>query len=312
MNVKFYLQKLKELKVKSPAKTTSRENHPSFKIPCLNSLNTLSPALASKLTLTVFSMPRRYRKRDEEHAFLEQGTPLSIHADNREIAAWRWGSGPSVLLVHGWSGCAAQFHRMAAQIVSAGFSVVAFDQPGHGASPGTTSNLLKFNRALEAMDRFHGPFHAVIGHSLGGLSLAMVAAENGLSDRLVLINPIPSVAYAIESFSQIVNLPQNLSDSLWSTVRKRFGIIPDETSFANLVDDIASDTLVIHEKHDRQIPWKLTEEWASTWDSATFETTEGLGHQRILSDEKTIERIVDYIGKPRVDIRAQVLSEYAL
>ncbi len=298
--------------MKSSVNTAARANHPSFKIPCLNSLNSVSPSLAAKLTLTVFSMPRRYNKRDEEHAFLEQGSPLSIHVDKREIAAWRWGAGPSVLLVHGWSGCGAQFHRMARQIVDSGFSVIAFDQPGHGASPGTTSNVLRFNRALEALDHFHGPFHAVVGHSLGSLSLAMVAAERDLSDRLVMINPIPSIAYAIESFSEIVDLPQNLSSRLEKNIVSRFGIIPRDVAFDKLIENISADALVIHEKNDKQIPWELTSEWASSWDNATFVTTEGLGHQRILSDDGTIRQIVDFIGHPRTDIRAQVLSDYAL
>lgn len=290
----------------------ARPNHPSIRIPGLVALSGVSPSIAARIALTIFSIPRRYRQNSDERAFLAQGSPISVHAAGRELAAWRWGSGPAVLLVHGWSGCAAQFHLLAKTILSAGFSVVAFDQPGHGRNPGTTSNLLRFNLALQAINRLHGPFHSVIAHSLGSLSAAMVAADQVLSEKLVLINPIPSVAFAVESFSSVINLPQEVSGRLGKSIEKRFGIVPDETSFENLIGAIEAETLVLHEKNDRQIPWEHTRAWASNWCNAIFETTEGTGHQRILSDAGVISRVVSFLGVPRSDIRAQVLSDYAL
>jgi hypothetical protein len=41
-------------------------------------------------------------------------------------------------------------------------------------------------------------------------------------------------------------------------------------------------------------------------------TTEGLGHHRILSDARVIERALEFVGAPKSDIRSQLLTEYAL
>ena len=42
---------------------------------------------------------------------------------------YSWGSGPTVLLVHGWEGRGSQLSAFAPALVKAGFRVVAVDMP---------------------------------------------------------------------------------------------------------------------------------------------------------------------------------------
>nr|BFF27408.1 hypothetical protein GCM10025732_53730 [Glycomyces mayteni] len=50
------------------------------------------------------------------------------------VWGYDWGEGPLVYLVHGWGGSTGDFKFIAANLVAAGFRVVAFDAPSHGNS----------------------------------------------------------------------------------------------------------------------------------------------------------------------------------
>ena len=83
------------------------------------------------------------------------------------------------MLVHGWGGSAGQLYPFVEPLVRAGFAVVAFDAPGHGASTGSWLAIPRFAAALARVAEQVGPLHAIIAHSLGGPAAA-VAIERGL------------------------------------------------------------------------------------------------------------------------------------
>ena len=66
-----------------------------------------------------------------------------IEHKGRHIATWRWGSrdAPAVILAHGWGGYAAQMRAFVFPLLSAGYRVIAYDQPAHGVSEGRLTGL---------------------------------------------------------------------------------------------------------------------------------------------------------------------------
>src|SRR6201999_2421848 len=100
-------------------------------------------------------------------------TQWYVGFEDASLAVYRWGDGPSVLLVHGWGGSAGQMTAFGEPLREAGFSVVAFHAPGHGASTGSWLAIPRFAAALAAVARFHGPLHGIIAHSLGGPAALM-------------------------------------------------------------------------------------------------------------------------------------------
>jgi len=98
-------------------------------------LSSLAPRLASHLAERMFLTPPRPRRPAGERTLI-----ASAHARTVPIGAgshvqtWTWGKGPRVLLVHGWGGRGSQLGAFVEPLVSCGFSVVAFDAPGHGES----------------------------------------------------------------------------------------------------------------------------------------------------------------------------------
>src|SRR5262249_54885618 len=77
----------------------------------------VSEELGANLADPLFTSPRRHPRPDRERAILAGGRPFSVDVELRSprwrgqrvrVAAWRWGHGPSVLLVHGWEGRGSQ------------------------------------------------------------------------------------------------------------------------------------------------------------------------------------------------------------
>ncbi|MBT8339521.1 MAG: hypothetical protein KJP07_05865, partial [Desulfatitalea sp.] len=77
-----------------------------------------------------FMAPTTYRLNAEETACLDRGRLLRLPVHDKQVHAWQWGKGPGVLMVHGWNGGGAQFHRFVEPIVRAGYSAIAIDGPG--------------------------------------------------------------------------------------------------------------------------------------------------------------------------------------
>ena len=80
-----------------------------------------------------------------------------------------------VIMIHGLGDYGSRFRRFAADLVAAGWAVLALDLPGHGDSPGRRgdakySDLLMHVAAArrQMSERFPGRVQVVFGHSMGG------------------------------------------------------------------------------------------------------------------------------------------------
>jgi alpha-beta hydrolase superfamily lysophospholipase len=130
------------------------------------------------------------------------GAAFEVAVDGRRLRGRRWGDGDPVYLLHGWGGSSAQLDALVAPLVQAGFSVVGFDAPSHGASdPGPSrrrrSTILEFAEALRAVAARHGRPYGVVAHSAGATAAA-VALRDGLpATRTVFLAPMAHpLAYA--------------------------------------------------------------------------------------------------------------------
>src|SRR5688572_7959580 len=90
-------------------------------------LSAVAPPLAARLAERLFLSPPRPRRPAAELALLATGRARPLQVGRRHLDVWLWGSGPSVLLVHGWGGRGAQLAAFVEPLVARGFSVVSFD-----------------------------------------------------------------------------------------------------------------------------------------------------------------------------------------
>lgn len=92
-----------------------------------------------------------------------QRVPFPPHGT---LAAWRFGDGEAVLLVHGFEDDNSLWDPMAAELMRLGRSFVAFDAPGHGVSDGHWGLGWDFTDGVHAVAEALGPIDAVVAHSV--------------------------------------------------------------------------------------------------------------------------------------------------
>ena len=258
---------------------------------------TLSPRLAGRVAYEMWFTPTRFRTPPVEAEALAAAELEYRAINNLSIATYRWGgSGPTVLLVHGWSGRGTQLWPYVQPLLAAGYSVLSFDAPAHGRSSGKQTNLYQFADVIQSLDEHYGPFESVITHSFGGPCLA-VAMQNGLATSSVVnIAPPAHVEGLVAHFSDALSIPENAVNDFVRRFEIAFGDnILQRASMVNIVSDFDQPALVIHDEDDADIPWEEGQAVARAWKRARFIKTSSFGHRRILRDPDTIAGVVDFV-----------------
>jgi pimeloyl-ACP methyl ester carboxylesterase len=220
---------------------------------------------------------------------------LDVSIDGRPLAAWRWGLGPAVVLVHGWGGWGGQLASFAPVLVAEGFSVVSFDAPAHGGSPGRQSSIPDFARTLRAVAEAAGPVRGVIAHSLGAAATALAVRDGFDVERVVFVAPPSDPASWMRRFAQRLGLRERVLDRVGERATRRFGFHWKELYVPALARALRGRLLVVHDRDDREVPWWQGRAVADAA-AAPLVTTAGLGHQRLLSDEGVAAITAAYLG----------------
>jgi len=256
------------------------------------------PSLSSELAAWLWYQPPRAPMRPEQRDWLERAERSSFSAAGTEVAAYSWGSGPPVLLVHGWGGHAGQLTTFVPQLLEKGFRAVAFDGPRHGATKGGDPTVLSFAEAARALASRLGGVEAVIAHSMGGSASAYAMSRGLETRRAVLLAPAASVAGVAERFAQMVALDPRGLERMRRKFETSFGVHWDELDVIRSAHEMSARLLLVHDKEDPDVPYAEAQAIVGAWPSATLLTTEGLGHHRILWDPEVIRRSIAFLSQP--------------
>lgn len=264
----------------------------------LNGLVHRAPSLGGPLLRELFLTPVRKtpRRRGE-------GTVVAtIEVGGSRIAVRAAGSGPAVALVHGWQGHMGQFSMMRAGLIDAGFSVLSFDMPAHGESPGRTTNVAEFTETLREVARVAGPLHAVVAHSLGGAALALALQRNLSLQGAVMIAPMTSFDFALDAFSQSLGLDAEGRELTALFAENRTGLKRADVNLLNMPEP-GVPLLLIHDEEDQRTSLDDTVRLAEHWPASRLIRTQGLGHRRILDNARVIGDITRFLHSlPRDDL----------
>ncbi|MBI4989386.1 MAG: alpha/beta fold hydrolase [Rhodocyclales bacterium] len=258
----------------------------------------LSPRKAGDRARRLFLTPPRHRFRDAELAALEEATPFTVSMPTGRLIGWRWGrrKDPPVVLVHGWGGRAAQLRGYVAPLVARGYSVVAFDAPGHGMTGGRESSVVHMAAALDAVLRDVGPVEAVIGHSLGGAVTGYVLSRGAPVKKAVLLAPPASLTDYSHRFARLLRLPEGVRALMQAQIERRFGIRWSDFEVEATAPKLTQPALIVHDVDDRDNPFRDGERYARHWPGARLVATQGLGHRGALHDAAVIHEVAGFIG----------------
>jgi pimeloyl-ACP methyl ester carboxylesterase len=223
----------------------------------------VSDDLGTSLAERLFTTPRRHRRPDRERAILATARSRVLelqlrtpywHGARRSIAVWRWGHGPTVLLVHGWEGRASQLGDFVEPLVAAGMSVVAFDAPGHGDSPEHRLYLTDLADCIAAVARSVGPLHAIVAHSFGAAAALLAGIRDGVTARRhVMIAPNVLIDDAVRRFARLVGLDEVDCTALEARLAEHTGLAPSELAVERLVGRPDGDLMIVHDRADREV-----------------------------------------------------------
>ncbi|WP_188037353.1 alpha/beta fold hydrolase, partial [Actinotalea sp. JY-7885] len=217
------------------------------------------------------------------------------------VAVETWGEGPTVVLVHGWGGWRGQLGAFVAPLVDAGHRVIAVDAPGHGDSdPGylgpRRGTVMEFVEALEAtLERF-GPATGLVGHSMGCTVVGQVLAAGATPERVALVAPNHGFEDVVAMFTGLLRLGGRTADHLRASLEEVAGRPMAGFDLAPLGErGVTPPTLVVHDRDDRETPYRVAVELAARWPDTRLVTTQGLGHHRVLASPVTVDAVVAHL-----------------
>lgn len=139
-------------------------------------------------------------------------SPLRVEIEGAVITGVKGGSGPPVLLLHGYPQTHAAWHRIA-PLLAERYTVIATDLTGYGAStPARYDDVSRFSKAAMASDQ------VAVMRSLGFDSFAVVGHDRGgrVGYRMALDHPD-----AVRAFCSVTVIP---TIEMWDGADKAFAM----------------------------------------------------------------------------------------
>jgi pimeloyl-ACP methyl ester carboxylesterase len=271
----------------------------------LSVIGRLSQRVSATCAAIAFLHPSRSAPRPGERRVLAGGSVSFVRGSQGRIAVWQWGSGPRVLLVHGWGGHAGRLSRFVPALTAAGFGVAAFDAPAHGTSEGWFASLPDFVEAIGVVASEVAPV-ALIGHSMGAAACAL-AARDGLGvEAAVLVAPFVDPEKYTSRFARYLRLSEAATVDMKERLQQRYRVRFQDLML--LTSPPRVRTLVVHDRGDWRVPIRDGMAVARTWPQASLFETRGLGHHKILRSALVVEKAVQFIRGPVLTVPAARVS----
>jgi pimeloyl-ACP methyl ester carboxylesterase len=111
----------------------------------------------------------------------------------------------------------------------------------------------------------------------------------------VLVAPPRGPVDFFHRFCEALALRPGVRDATRARLERRLGIDLDDFDLSRRVG--AGPVLVIHDRYDREVPWSDGLAIAQAWPRASFLSTSGLGHRRILRDGTVTARAAAFVSE---------------
>ena len=259
-----------------------------------------SKGLATRFLWRIFCGPIKFKTPARESEFYKKTEQEKIQAKstNKEIMLYRIpNDGQKVLFVHGWNGRSSQFFRLIELLSDNGYDITAFDLPGHGRSARSATNLPEITHLISEVTKSRGPYHAIVCHSFGGVAALNAVRLGATFEKLVLISPgVYEIKPMFKTFVGLFGLDEEYyADRLFDLAESLFGSSPGEFGLDRFSKQIGMDTLIVHCEDDKEAQKEIAITLHSDMKNSVLYMTQGLGHRRILRDQKVAEKVMNFL-----------------
>lgn len=262
-----------------------------------NYFSFISPNRAASKSFALFCTPRKGQVLKTQKSFLEDAKDNIITVENNRIQTYRWkGSGPTILLMHGWESNTFRWRALIPILQKVNYNIIAMDAPAHGYSSGTKFNVPLYSACAQQVINEYKP-SLVIGHSLGGMTLIYnlfkYTKENTLITKVVTLGSPSELSDFMKQYKNILGLTNRMMHYLELHFMAKFGFRFAEFSTSKFVKNIDKKGLLIHDKLDKIAPYWSSEQVHANWKNSSLISTTGLGHS--LHQDKVREQIVTFL-----------------
>jgi len=245
-----------------------------------NFLAIFSKKRAAKQAFYLFCTPRKGKIAVSQKEFLATAKSNTVTIENHIIQVYEWwGTGATVLLVHGWESNSWRWHKLIQTLQQKKHRIIAFDAPAHGGSEGPIFNVPLYASCIDFMSSKYRPKH-IIGHSIGGMSLLYHQykfSDNSI-EKLVTIAAPSELSIFMEQYQRMLRLSNTVMEALDSYFRNHFGFHIEEFKTFLFVRSLSKPGLILHDKEDKIAHISASQKVHKNWDNSTFIMTKGLGH----------------------------------
>ena len=263
------------------------------------------PKKAARSAFKLFCTPFSGKPERVMPLIFEKAEQISIKIDgNLTLRGWRWqpetdvATGKKILILHGFDSYSYRFEKYIRPLRNEGFTVMAFDAPGHGISDGKTINSLQYKNAILAIEKQFGTFYGIMAHSIGGLAASLASEHLPKLQKLVLIAPAVEITRPIDNFANMVSLPQRVRKRMYKLIIKIAKLPVSYFDARRAIEQVTVPTLWLHDEEDAICPYKdVLPIQALALPHVTFYITKGLGHSNIYRDPTTVKIIVDFMAR---------------
>ena len=263
-------------------------------------LDFCSKGLATRFLWRIFCGPIKFKTPSREAEFYKKTEQEKIQAKstNKEIMLYRIpNDGQKLLFVHGWNGRSSQFFRIIELLSDDGYDITAFDLPGHGRSTRSATNLPEITDLISEVTKSRGPYHAIVCHSFGGVAALNAVRLGATFEKLVLISPgVYEIKPMFKTFVGLFGLDEEYyADRLFDLAESLYGSSPGEFGLDRFSKQIGMDTLIVHCEDDKEALKEIAITLHGDMKNSVLYMTEGLGHRRILRDQKVAEKGMNFL-----------------
>ena len=262
-------------------------------------LEKLVPGFAHSLAIRLFLIPIRFRAKPADLEAAKTFDQYTIKVGEEDLVVYSKGEGPEVLCLHGWSGKAMQFRRIAERLVQEGYRCVLVDAPGHGRSTGGRTSIFEFQAAFnQVFETLQQPV-AVVGHSLGAASISL-AVHDGTEVPSFAVFGAPVVGEDIlQEFRNRVNASESTTDHLKERAIKEFGRTFESVTMQETFKAVNCPCIGFHGVNDLDAPVYHLDVLKEVNPRIETHKYEGVGHRRILKDDVVIDDFIVWLNRQK-------------
>jgi pimeloyl-ACP methyl ester carboxylesterase len=210
---------------------------------------------------------------------------LKLDGVPRVAAVYVWGDDePTVLALHGWGTDSTTMSAVVDAVLAGGESVLSFDAPGHGVSPGTEATINEYASATsEVLQRFPS-IHTLVAHSLGSIPAVAAVAESETTRvrDLLLLAPACSLSHVLDRWAMQRSLPRPVALRIYRELDRRDGVPVSHWDIRTLGLPSSVRVRILHDPTDASVPLRDSHLIAEAIPAEIQEVAAGTGHDGLI------------------------------